>query len=135
VAICCAQFGGTRANLTDSPIAECTYNNSTGFIADVEGSTGTADRWFECCNKNWNASDALASALGVITECKNAKKQEVTQSASGTPSSTSTSTAPASSKSPNSGRAMYDVEGRFGRIFLFGVVAGSGLLHLLSLAM
>jgi hypothetical protein len=136
VAICCAQLGGTRVNLTDSPVAGCAYNNSTGFIADGQNSTnssGTFSRWRECSNNNWNASDALASNLGVVVYCQEDKKQEVTQS--GTPSSTSTSTAPASSKSPNSGRAMYDVEGRFGRIFIFGVVAGSGLLHLLSLAM
>jgi hypothetical protein len=138
VAICCAQLGGTRVNLTDSPVAGCAYNNSTGFIADGQNSTnssGTFSRWSECSDKFWNASDALASDLGVVTVCQEVKKLEVTQSGSGTPSSTSTSTAPASSKSPNSGRAMYGMEGRFGRIFIFGVVAGSGLLHLLSLAM
>ncbi|KAJ6551357.1 hypothetical protein B0H19DRAFT_1073077 [Mycena capillaripes] len=115
VAICCSQFGGSRLNLTDSPIAGCAYNQSSGFIEDdpnsqsTRNSSSTTSLWATCINLHVNFSD-------IPPEANNA--------------TVSTCTPSEASKNSNSGRAMYEIEGQFGRVFVFGVVAGSSSLYI-----
>ncbi|KAF7369086.1 hypothetical protein MVEN_00235700 [Mycena venus] len=119
VSTCCALFGGIRIPIPDSSIAACGYNIGTKFTAD-NGSTSdansTTERWSDCITLHFNAT---SDGPTVISTCQDAKSDIATVTSK--PSPTATSGAVRRQDRPWRG-------------ILAGIVVGSGLLHLLSLA-
>ncbi|KAF8201177.1 hypothetical protein K438DRAFT_1965698 [Mycena galopus ATCC 62051] len=130
VSACCSVFGGVRIPLADSPIAACGYNVGDNFMADdgsvsesMSDPNSTTSRWASCITQHFNAT---ADGTEIISTCQN--NQSLIATVTSSPAST-TGTSGAQDL------FVFRRQGHWaGRGVLAAIVVGSGLLHLLSLA-
>ncbi|KAJ6598457.1 hypothetical protein DFH09DRAFT_1304241 [Mycena vulgaris] len=120
VATCCTQLGGVRIPLPDSDIPGCAYNTGAKFVADDGSANSTSTRWSDCITAHFSAA---TDGSVVLSTCQNIQNQIATVTS--TPSSSSTS---------KSDAAPFRTRSHLGRGILAGIVAGSALVHILSLA-
>ncbi|KAJ7472325.1 hypothetical protein B0H11DRAFT_2236995 [Mycena galericulata] len=122
-ATCCSQLGGIQIPLQGSSIPGCDYNSGSSFLPDdgSGGANSTGARWASCIATHF---DVTADGSKVLTTCVTTQNQTATVVS--TPSSTATGT---------SGGLSTLRSTRLGPVVLGGMVAASGLLHILSLAL
>ncbi|KAJ7678139.1 hypothetical protein DFH06DRAFT_1291432 [Mycena polygramma] len=122
VSTCCSQLGGVRLQIPDSAVAACAYNVGAKFTADDGSSNSTTGRWSSCITSHFNTT---IDGSVVLSTCVNTQNQTATVTS--TPSSTATSGAEE--------LVVFRRGGGVGRGVLAGFIVGSGLVHVLSLAL